>query len=188
MLQDYPITNQPTKTSKLVAYIEFIAVLLLIQSVLFVFSQELPTNGAVQFRILANSNTVADQRIKQKVQEEIAPLVERAVNQSTTMQEMNDRLQLLTPELIELASLQTKGVPVTIEYGPALIPPKRVGIAFQPQDVYEAYVVKIGSGKGDNWWCALFPDVCFPEEAAVVETDDKRVTFFLWEWIKSWFS
>ncbi|MDV6379172.1 stage II sporulation protein R [Sporosarcina sp. GW1-11] len=188
MLQDYPITQQPTKTSKLVAFIEFTLVLFAIQGVLLLFSQEVPTSEATQFRILANSNTVADQQVKQQVQETIAPLLEQAISHSATTQQMNDKLQLLEPKIIELATQQTSGLPVTFEYGAALIPPKRFGFAIQQQGVYDAYVLKIGKGKGDNWWCALFPNVCFPEEATVVETEEEPVTFFIWEWIKSWFS
>jgi len=51
--------------------------------------------------------------------------------------------------------------------------------------------VTIGSGRGDNWWCALFPKVCFPEEQQAeveVEVEDEEVTFFVWEWIKGLFS
>ncbi|PIC64685.1 stage II sporulation protein R [Sporosarcina sp. P13] len=188
MLQDYPITQQPTKTSKLIAFIEFTLVLLAIQGVLVLFSQEVPTNEATQFRILANSNTVADQQVKQQVQTIIAPLLEQAISHSATTQQMKEQLHVLEPKIIELATQQTNGLPVTIEYGAALIPPKRIGFAIQQQGVYDAYVLKIGKGKGDNWWCALFPNVCYPEEATVAETEEEPVTFFIWEWIKSLFS
>ncbi|WP_153730357.1 stage II sporulation protein R [Sporosarcina obsidiansis] len=189
MLQDYPIAQQPTKTSKLVAFIEFVLVLLAIQGVLLLFSQEAPASEATQFRILANSNANVDQQVKREIQEKVAPLLERAINESTSQQQLDDKLQLLEPTIIQLAREQAKGKPVTFERRSALIPPKRVGFAIQKQDVYDAYILKIGKGQGDNWWCALFPNVCFPEEeASVVETEEEPVKFFIWEWIKSWFA
>ncbi|AXI01126.1 stage II sporulation protein R [Sporosarcina sp. PTS2304] len=187
MLQDYPITQQPAKISKLVAFIEFVLVLLAIQSVLLLFSQEVPTSEAAQFRILANSNTAADQQMKLQVQTAIAPLLEQALNQTPTKQ-INEQLLVLKPQIIERARQQANGLPITFEHSAALIPPKRIGFAIQQQGVYDAYILKIGRGKGDNWWCALFPNVCFPEEATVAETEEEPVTFFIWEWIKSWFS
>ncbi|ARJ39507.1 hypothetical protein SporoP8_11845 [Sporosarcina ureae] len=187
MLQDYPINQQPTHTSKLLAFIEFVLILLTIQAVLLVFGQQAATGEATQFRVLANSNTVADQQVKRNVQEKIAPLLEQAINQSTNMQQINDKLQILEPTLLEIAKAEGNGAHVTLERSAAVIPPKRVGYFIQPQDVYDAYVVKIGAGRGDNWWCSLFPNVCFPEEATVNETEEEAVTFFIWEWIKSLF-
>ncbi|ARF17968.1 stage II sporulation protein R [Sporosarcina sp. P3] len=188
MLQDYPINQQPTQTSKLLAFIEFVLILLTIQAVLLVFGQQATTGEATQFRILANSNTVADQQVKRDVQEKIAPLLEQAINQSTSTQQITDKLQGLEPAILEIAKSQANGARVTLEHSAAVIPPKRVGFFIQPQDVYDAYVVKIGAGRGDNWWCSLFPNVCFPEEATVTETEEEEpVTFFIWEWIKSLF-
>ncbi|PID02411.1 stage II sporulation protein R [Sporosarcina sp. P2] len=188
MLQDYPINQQPNQTSKLLAFIEFVLILLTIQAVLLVFGQQAATSEATQFRILANSNTVADQQVKRDVQEKIAPLLEQAINQSTNVQQINDKLQMLEPTLLAIAKAEVNGAHVTLEHSTAVIPPKRVGYFIQPQDVYDAYVVKIGAGRGDNWWCSLFPNVCFPEEATVTETEEQEpVTFFVWEWIKSLF-
>ena len=187
MLQDYPINQQPTQTSKLLACIEFVLILLTIQAVLLVFGQQASTGEATQFRILANSNTVADQRVKLEVQEKLAPLLNQAISQSANSQQINDKLQVLEPTILAIAKEHANGAQVTLEHSAAVIPPKRVGFFIQPQDVYDAYVVKIGAGRGDNWWCSLFPNVCFPEEATVTETEEEPVTFFIWEWIKSLF-
>ena len=53
---------------------------------------------------------------------------------------------------------------MTLERTEALFPPKRSGFIIHPQAEYDAYILTIGSGRGDNWWCSLFPKVCFPEE------------------------
>lgn len=188
MLQDYTIEKPQTKTSKWMAIIEFMLVLLAIQGVLILFYQPAETSEMPQFRILANSNTVDDQQVKQQIQEQIAPIIASAVNESSTPEQMQNRLEAASAEITQLATLQANGLPVTFEHKAALIPAKRIGFAIQKQDVYESYILKIGNGKGDNWWCALFPNVCYPEETATVETDEEPVTFFVWEWIKSIFA
>lgn len=187
MLQDYPINQQPTKTSKLLATIEFLLILLAIQAVLLVFGQQTDASDATQFRILANSNTAADQQVKRDVQQKIAPLLAEAINESANPQQIAQRLRTIEPALLAIAQAQAKDAHVTIEHGAALIPPKRIGFFIQSQDVRDAYVVKIGAGKGDNWWCSLFPNVCFPEESTMAETEEEPVKFFIWEWIKSLF-
>ncbi|WP_153720837.1 stage II sporulation protein R [Sporosarcina cascadiensis] len=188
MLQDYTIEKPQTKTSKVLAIIEFILVLLAIQGVLILFYQPAETSEMPQFRILANSNTVEDQQMKQQIQQEIAPLLASAVNESGTPEQMQRRMEAASAEITQLAAHQANGLSVTFEHQAALIPPKRIGFAIQKQDVYDSYILKIGKGKGDNWWCGLFPNVCYPEETAAVETDEEPVTFFIWEWIKSIFS
>lgn len=187
MLQDYTITRQTEKPSKFVAFIEFILVLFIIQGVLLLFSQETPAEDALQFRILANSNTSGDQLVKQQVQEEITPILDRAINESSNEQQIREAMQLAEPAILQAAEKQAGGQAVTLTHGAALIPAKRIGFAVQPQNVYDAYVLKIGEGKGDNWWCSLFPNVCFPEETAE-ETGEEPVKFFVWEWIKSIFA
>ena len=64
-----------------------------------------------------------------------------------------------------------------------VFPPKEweSGIAAQTQ--VEAIVVSIGSGRGDNWWCGLFPKACYKEEVK-----EEKPKFFVWEWLKKKFS
>ena len=48
-----------------------------------------------------------------------------------------------------------------------------------PEDVYDALIVELGSGKGDNWWCVVFPPLCF------VSTDSEaEYKSFIYEWYK----
>jgi len=35
-------------------------------------------------------------------------------------------------------------------------------------DYYDAFIVKLGSGEGDNWWCVMYPNLCFNEIENVV--------------------
>lgn len=183
MLQEYPFAKT-NKHVKLIALIEFILIIAAIQLAVLLLTVHTPASGGLQFRIIAHSNSKADQQVKERVQQQIAPILQTAAAHKETA---GESLQAAMPEIMENAEKYAGGMPVSLQYGEALIPPKRIGFAFQPQAYAEAYVLTIGSGRGDNWWCALFSNVCFPEQAAVVETEEEPVTFFLWEWIKSLF-
>ena len=184
MLPDYEIKRTGRKNEKLMPFIEFALILIILQSAIALFSGG-QTESAIQFRLLAHSNTATDQSIKQEIQQAIAPLIENAITTSNSTDEVGENLAVLEPEIIDIASSIAKEQSITLERKAALIPPKRSGLVIQPQATYDAYVLTIGSGRGDNWWCSLFPNICFPEKE---EKEQEKVTFFVWEWIKGLFS
>ena len=64
MLQDYEIKRKQTKFEKVIPYIEFIIVLIIIQSVITLFTGDTEEEDAIRFRLLAHSDAPADQQIK----------------------------------------------------------------------------------------------------------------------------
>ena len=185
MLQDYEIKKTTTKFEKVLPYIEFLLVLIIIQSFISLFTVGLAEEEAVRFRLLANSNTPIDQQIKKDIQREIEPLIQKAVVTSQSHKELEANLAALEVLIVEVASGIAKDIPVKLERKEALFPPKRSGFMISPQSNYDAYILTIGSGRGDNWWCAIFPRICFPDKEV---EEEEKVTFFVWEWIKGLFS
>ncbi|MCZ2257526.1 stage II sporulation protein R [Sporosarcina sp. G11-34] len=193
MLQDYEIKRTKTKFEKTILYIELLLVLIIIQSALSLFNVEAVDEEAIRFRLLANSNAPVDQQIKKEIQQEIEPLIEGAVATSKSYKELETNLEALEGTIIEIARVHSNGEKVTLVRKGALFPPKRSGLVIHPQSAYDAYILTIGSGRGDNWWCALFPKICFPDEETVEEEpeqelEEEKVTFFVWEWIKDIFA
>lgn len=195
MLQDYEISNLHTRTKrmgKVVAVVEFMLILFLIQSALMLFIQPQPEQAEeIRFRVVAHSNTPADQQLKESIQQAIAPLIHNAVSQATSNADIVDNLEEVDEEIYRIALQMADGQDVQFERKATLFPPKRSGLVITPQAPYDAYVLTIGSGRGDNWWCGLFPNVCFPEQETEKKADEEKeekVTFFIWEWIKSLFS
>ena len=162
----YQITRLTRKRplfEKLMPYIEFIIILIIIQSVVSLFTTGAAEEEPVRFRLLAHSNAPADQQMKKEIQREIQPLIENAVAISTTRQELDDNLAAIEAEILEKATFNRTRYSGTLERTAALFPPKRSGLVIHPQAAYDAYILTIGSGRGDNWWCALFPKICFPD-------------------------
>lgn len=183
MLPDYEIERTKTRLQKALPIIEFMLMLIIIQSILTFFTTSPVEGETIQFRLLAHSNAAVDQHVKKDIQREIEPLIETAVAMSRSKSELGDNLVQLESRILTIAKAKANGRTVSLERKEALFPPKRFGLFIQPQATYDAYVLTIGSGRGDNWWCALFPKICFPDEKG--EDEDEKVTFFIWEWIKS---
>lgn len=197
MIQDYEITIRDRKVDKRLkkgmAIVEFLLVLFIIQSALMLFMERpIEQEAEIRFRVVAHSNTSADQKLKEAIQREIAPIINSAVDQAESKSDIVDNLKLVESTILEVAEKLAGEQEVQFERKAALFPPKRSGFAITAQAPYDAYILTIGSGRGDNWWCGLFPRVCFPDKTVdkkdEAQKEDEKVTFFVWEWIKSWFS
>ncbi|WP_432363678.1 stage II sporulation protein R [Sporosarcina sp. UB5] len=188
MLQDYEITNlkQNNRIDRFMAVVEFILVLFLIQSALLLFTGQVEQEEEIRFRILSHSNAPADQKVKEEIRLVIEPMINEAISQAASKSEIVDNLKAIESTILQTAQSMAGGQDVSFDRTAALFPPKRSGFVITPQAPYDAYILKIGSGRGDNWWCSLFPRVCFPEKN-VDKDEEEKVTFFVWEWIKSLF-
>ena len=186
MIEDYEILRNEEPQAKRSPWIELIMALVFIQTLLFLLpagsgaADAVPAD-AIQIRIVANSNTKEDQEIKSLIQQEIQPLLQKAVAKVSTTAQLETELKQLSTEITDKA-IGFTGHAVAVNLEKALIPAKRDGVNFYAQDFHKALVVTIGSGKGDNWWCALFPKVCYQEEEKV---EEEPVKFWTWEWMKS---
>lgn len=184
MLEDYII---PRKRHRWIDIIQFVLLLIIFQSMIFLLddTEQEELNEDIQFRVIAHSNEAVDQQQKEEVQHVLMQQIERVRETTETAAQFHSQMEEVTPSLLEQLDQLIPTRAIAFERKEAIIPPKRSGFYFQPQGAYEAYVVTIGSGRGDNWWCALFANICYPAEE---QEESEEVTFFIWEWIKGWFS
>lgn len=193
MLPDYEIAKKKSLFEKVTPFIEFIILLVIIQSIVTLFTAErAEEEEAIRFRLLAHSDAPADQQMKVAIQQEIEPIIQQAVAASHSKEELEHNLFAIEEKIVRLAESLAGNREISLERKEALFPPKRSGLFIYPQSHYDAYILTIGSGRGDNWWCALFPKICFPDEKEMekekkAENEENEVTFFVWEWIKKKF-
>ena len=189
MIEDYEIFRSEQPQMKRSPWIELVMALVLIQTLLFLLpvvsgaADAIPAD-AIQVRIIANSNTSEDQQVKSLVYQEIQPLLQKAADTFQSTAQLEQQLTQISKEISQKAGTITDQE-IQIDLANALIPAKTDGIYFYAQDFHKALIITIGSGKGDNWWCALFPKVCYQQEEEVVV--EEPVKFWSWEWIKSKF-
>ena len=146
-------------------------------------------NSAIRFRVLANSNSPRDQKIKQdvrdKMQQELYDLLKytNSINdaRTTIMNNMNNFKSILDNEMKNI------DYSYTIDYGMHEFPSKIYkGITYKAGE-YESLLVTLGEGKGDNWWCVLFPPLCLLEAEETTNTNDVEYKSFIKEIIEKYF-
>lgn len=123
-------------------------------------------NEAIRLRILANSNAESDQEIKRIVRDRVNEQITDWVSELTSLEEARsvivdnlDQLQEIAYEVLEENGIVDQAV--DIEFKEVAFPTKLYGDLLYPAGIYEAVLIKIGEGKGANWWCVLFPPLCF---------------------------
>jgi stage II sporulation protein R len=120
---------------------------------------------AVRLRILANSDSVQDQWLKRQVRNEIVNEMGTWVHKPKSIIEARQMIQKHLPEFQQLAKETIRkygySYSVHVQFGQVPFPTKLYGNQVYAAGNYEALLVTIGSGQGGNWWCVLFPPLCF---------------------------
>ncbi|NLI93410.1 MAG: stage II sporulation protein R [Peptococcaceae bacterium] len=133
----------------------------------------------IRFHVIANSDSQEDQLLKYAVRDEILKQVAPKLAQSSSLTESREILKGMENQLISIANevIHTwgKDYAVSLEYGIDTFPTKSYGSMVLPAGEYEAVKVKIGNAEGANWWCVLFPPLCFVnvEESTTLQVDGK---------------
>jgi stage II sporulation protein R len=123
-------------------------------------------NEAIRLRILANSDSVEDQALKRKVRDKVKEQIDAWVQDLTSFQEARDVIESHVPEIEQTVAKTLKeegsNQTFTVEFSKHIkFPTKMYGNFIYPAGEYEAVLVTLGKGEGANWWCVLFPPLCF---------------------------
>lgn len=137
---------------------------------------------AIRLRILANSDDEADQALKYVVRDEVNEYIESLVEQMTTIDDARATIREKLPEIeqIVMNTIEREGAhdDVQVEYGSNIDFPEKVyGPFVYPAGEYEAVMITLGEGKGANWWCVLFPPLCYldvSDDSSVDEESDEN--------------
>ena len=119
----------------------------------------------IRFHVIANSDSDADQALKLKVKEAVVNYTAELLCNSKSISETEDLLSSHTSDIISIAnnviSENDYDYPVTAEITDTYFPTKSYGSYTFPPGTYRAFQIKIGEAKGKNWWCVLYPPLCF---------------------------
>lgn len=120
---------------------------------------------AIRLRILANSDEAKDQQLKRKIRDDVNKEITKWVADLESLPKARQLLKEKLPEIqkIALKRAQKEGATeaIKVEFGPAKFPTKLYGNFLYPAGEYEAIIITIGEGQGANWWCVLYPPLCF---------------------------
>lgn len=134
-----------------------------------------------RFHVLANSDSERDQAVKLKVRDAVIAYMaeEMPENHETTVETTKRwaRQHLQELEKIAKQTLQENGVSygATAEVVKDYFPEKIYGDVIFPEGEYEALRLRLGDAGGHNWWCVLYPGLCFNDQTcAVVDEEGKE--------------
>ncbi|WHY56642.1 stage II sporulation protein R [Peribacillus simplex] len=120
---------------------------------------------AIRLRILANSDAEKDQAVKRLIRDEVNEDITKWVEELTSLDEARDVITSHLPDIQATAEavIKEQGLEqsVKVDFGQAEFPTKLYGQYLYPAGDYEAVIITLGEGEGANWWCVLFPPLCF---------------------------
>ncbi len=162
------------------------------------FATQIDSDSLIRIHVLANSDSQADQALKLQVKDAVVTYLKPQLEQSCSIAESRQIIHRSLPQIEQIAQQtlqqQHSGYQVTLQYGRFDFPIKYYGSFSLPAGNYEALRILIGEGQGHNWWCVLFPPMCFTDNDAsssgkyTDQTPEKKVVikFKSAELLKKW--
>jgi stage II sporulation protein R len=131
----------------------------------------------IRFHVIANSNSAEDQLLKLQVRDGLLKSINRGLLAETmasaepdmsevsldmekTQEYINKNLDGFRQDALDIVSAGGYSYDVDTSLDVAFIPQKTYGNNIFPAGNYNALTVTIGEGRGENWWCVLFPPLC----------------------------
>lgn len=131
-----------------------------------------PAALPLRFQVLAHSDHPADQALKVRVRDAVLPVLQQAGREARDAGELAAAIPGLLPELEAAARAELRAAgsdqQVRAEFGFKPFPERRYGGLTFPAGEYPTLRLALGAGAGQNWWCVLFPPLCFPESVSHV--------------------
>lgn len=131
-----------------------------------------------RLHILANSDSDSDQALKLKVRDNIISYMNTLSYDGLNK---NEAIELTNSHLIAFQEIAEKTIAgegynydVKLEVGNFYFPTKEYGNISLPAGYYDALKIEIGKAKGQNWWCSLFPPLCFVDISAGIIDEESE--------------
>ncbi|MGN0266451.1 MAG: stage II sporulation protein R [Lachnospiraceae bacterium] len=174
-------------SSSLILMILLLAVVtlhaMLLQSLPVYAQAESISDSVLRLRVIANSNQKEDQELKLSVKnrlcQSLKPLLDTCTSKEEASARIRENMNWIQQEadsiLNELTgSSQTE---CTVQLTGSLFPIRTYGNLTFPPGSYDTLLVTLGEGKGKNWWCVLYPSLCFTDEttASFSEEAEKKL-------------
>lgn len=119
----------------------------------------------IRFHVIANSDSDEDQALKLKVRDRVVEFISGKLDKSISLEESREIILSNKEEMENIAreviEENNYSYGVVSNLSRENFPDKVYGDVIFPQGEYEAYRIIIGDGDGENWWCVMFPPLCF---------------------------
>lgn len=138
------------------------------------------SESVFRLHVIANSDSEEDQNLKYKVRDSLLNYMNSLCSSTTSKQEAIDIAQNHIDDFYKIAQevVPENGYDysINITIGEYDFPTKHYGDVSLPAGTYDALRVEIGSASGQNWWCVMFPPLCFVDVSSGVVPDSSKET------------
>ena len=119
----------------------------------------------LRFHVIANSDSKEDQAVKLKVKEAVLELLSPSLSNATDKDEVKQIITSRMDDILDCSRniLSQYGFSYSVEASITTcdFPVKSYGDLIFPAGTYEALRIVLGNGDGKNWWCVMYPPLCF---------------------------
>lgn len=123
------------------------------------------SSGIVRLHIIANSDSSTDQKVKLAVRDEVIEAQSELFPDGVKRKLTNKEKQNITSVALGVLEDYGVGYGARVETGRFYFPTKEYENITLPAGEYDAVRVVLGEGKGKNWWCVMYPPLCFTNSA-----------------------
>ena len=132
----------------------------------------------LRFHVLANSDSDEDQQLKLRVRTLLLDSIYEKLGENASLDDTKEYVlankDSLEQEAEDYMKAEGYDYPAHMEVTECCFPTKTYGDMVFPCGTYDAVRVEIGKGKGHNWWCVLYPPLCFVDSTYAVVPDSSR--------------
>lgn len=135
-------------------------------------------NNVFRLHVIANSNSQEDQELKYAIRDELIAYMNSICKDISSK---NDAIRIANENKNEFYNIAKKVIldngfnyEVNIEIGNFSFPTKTYGDISLPAGFYDALKVEIGKASGKNWWCVMFPSLCFVDVSNGIVPEESK--------------
>ena len=136
------------------------------------------SESVFRLHVIANSNSEDDQALKYEVRDNLLKYMNNICKDCTSKEEAINIVSEHQEEFKEIAlkTIKNEGYSydVKIEIGNFEFPTKQYGDISLPAGFYDALKVEIGKAEGRNWWCVMFPSLCFVDISSGIVPEESK--------------
>jgi stage II sporulation protein R len=135
--------------------------------------KEMLHDELIRLHVVAASDSAEDQAIKLKVRDAVIASLQQAMSDATDVNQAKEYIQDHLPQIEAAANAVLKELGskdlATVSFMEEAFPVREYDTFSLPSGVYESLRITIGEGQGKNWWCVVFPSLCFQASSSDVE-------------------
>lgn len=139
------------------------------------------SSSVFRLHVIANSNSEEDQNLKYIVRDNVLKYMDNLLDRNSSSKE--ETMQIIAENLDGFKHVAQETVyengydyEVNVEIGNFSFPTKNYGDISLPSGYYDALRISIGNAEGRNWWCVMFPPLCFVDVTSGIVPEESKET------------